>query len=128
MLTLESVGKKVKDLRELKGMNQQQLVDTLVEYGLNISRETLSKIETGNRSISVVEIKAISSVLDTNTEELLKEEEEETLVTLFRRAKTSNNVIYEIEQIQEMIKSFIYQKGINNGTITIKKRTPIWKQ
>lgn len=130
MLTLETVGKRIRDLRESKNMNQQQLADSLVEYGLNMSRETLSKIETGNRSISVVEIKAISSILGTNTEELLKGEEEETLVTLFRRVENSNTAISEaeIEQIHELIKGFIFQKGIYDGTIAIKKRMPIWKR
>lgn len=128
MLTLDLVGKRIKDLRENKSISQLQLVDTLTQYGLNMSRETLSKIETGSRSISVVEIKAISSVLGTDTEELLKDDEDESLITLFRRANTSGEVISEIEQLQEMIKSFIYQKGINVDSITVNKREPIWKQ
>ena len=47
-----SIGYKIKTIREEKGLNQNQLVDMLLEKNIRISRETLSKIENDNRTVS----------------------------------------------------------------------------
>ena len=87
MLKAEEIGAKVKELREQAKLSQVGLVEKLTRENLNISRETLSKIESGNRTISAIELKAICNVLNINIDELFNNEEEkrEDLVTMFRK-------------------------------------------
>ncbi|ABR47080.1 helix-turn-helix domain protein [Alkaliphilus metalliredigens QYMF] len=127
MLTLEMIGFRIKQAREDKKLSQTQLVEMLGSYGIAMSRETLSKIENGSRSISALEIKGICQVLSLEAEALLEEEQEENLVTLFRGKEKYEDALPEIEEIQEMVKGFIFQKKLYNGEVNTKKRTPMWR-
>ena len=49
------IGLKIKAIREARGLSQIETVEKLTEKGINMSRETLSKIENGNRTVSAVE-------------------------------------------------------------------------
>jgi|GEM_PF-1073475 transcriptional regulator with XRE-family HTH domain len=55
----KEVGKAIMEIRRSKGHSQAQLAEIL-----NISRSTLSKIETGNFAISVDYLERISRVLN----------------------------------------------------------------
>jgi transcriptional regulator with XRE-family HTH domain len=127
MLTREIIGERIKQYRENKGITQQDMVDALKNKDCLISRETLSKIETGNRSISALELSAVCEVLETRVEDIL-EENDDDLVTLFRKKKcVSENTLNEIEEIQNIIISFINQKNIvRKGNL--KKSTPLWRE
>jgi len=127
MLTLEMIGLRIKQAREDKKLNQAQLVEMLNTYGIVMSRETLSKIENGSRSISALEIKAICGALSLEAESLLEEEQEDNLVTLFRKNEKYQDALPEIEELQEMVKGFIYQKKLYDGKISVKKQTPMWR-
>lgn len=128
MLTSEMLGKKIKNLRESKKISQQLMVERLKEVDIAISRETLSKIENGNRSISAIELKGFCSVLGVDVEALLGNEEEENLVTLFRRKNVGEGTLKNIEYLQDMIISFMNQKKILKGEIAQKTTTPLWKE
>lgn len=126
MITSEIIGKRIKDFRDIKKISQQLMVDKLKEQGITISRETLSKIENGNRTISAVELKGICFVLDVSTEVLLEDNDEESLVTLFRKRKADEKTLKSVEDLQDMILSFMNQRKILGGK-TNNEVTPLWR-
>lgn len=129
MITFEIIGERIKEKRESLKMSQKELATLLIEVGLNISRETVSKIENGSRATNVIEIKAISKILGITAEEIMHEEEENGLVSLFRSRgeELSDAVSDELEDIQGFIKSIIAQKKIDIGEIKIKRFEPSWR-
>ena len=56
MILDNSIGFNIKTFREGKGLNQNQLVDELFKKNIRMSRETLSKIENDNRTVSAIEL------------------------------------------------------------------------
>lgn len=126
MLTSLIIGGRIKDFREDKKISQQLMVDRLKDLGISMSRETLSKIENGNRTVSAVELKAICAVLDVDVETLLEDNEDDSLVTLFRKRNMNEEAIKGVETLQEMIMSFMNQKKILN-TNTITNIEPLWR-
>lgn len=127
MLTLEEIGTRIQSGRVTCGLNQVQLSDKLKEQGLHISRETISKIESGDRPLSAIELSVFAAVLSIPVTELLKEETTEDLVTLFRRKAGVNIVSEEIAEIQDMMKALIRQKQLHEGKLIVRKREPIWR-
>lgn len=126
MLTSVVIGGRIKDSREDKKISQQLMVDKLKDLGISMSRETLSKIENGNRTVSAVELKAICLVLNLDVETLLEDNEDDSLVTLFRNRNINEEAIKCVETLQEMIMSFMSQKKILN-TNTITDVEPLWR-
>ncbi|NLC68912.1 MAG: helix-turn-helix transcriptional regulator [Clostridiaceae bacterium] len=122
------IGLKIKAIREARGLSQIEAVERLTEKGINMSRETLSKIENGNRTVSAVELNAICKVLNIDINILFEDEEDDDLVTLFRKKNFSEKTVEEVEKLQDMIKMFIYQKKIYNGEFKPQKRKPLWEE
>ncbi|TZE82092.1 helix-turn-helix domain-containing protein [Calorimonas adulescens] len=122
------IGLKIKAIREARGLSQIEVVERLAEKGINMSRETLSKIENGNRTVSAVELNAICKVLNIDINILFEEDENDDLVTLFRKKNFSEKTIEEVEKLQDMIKMFIYQKKIYDGEFKTQKRKPLWEE
>jgi len=120
MLTAVLVGERIKNAREEKKISQKMLCDMLQKVGVEISRETISKIENGSRIVSAIEIKKISDMLGVDPQQFLKEEEEEQdLVLLFRRSGKfdgDEECLVELEEIQYFLKGFIRQKAIYEKT------------
>ncbi|MBP2072536.1 helix-turn-helix domain-containing protein [Thermoanaerobacterium butyriciformans] len=123
-----SIGLKIKAAREARGLSQIEVVERLAEKDINMSRETLSKIENGNRIVSAVELNALCKVLNIDINILFEDEEDDDLVTLFRKKNFSEKTIEEVEKLQDMIKMFIYQKKIYNGEFKPQKRKPLWEE
>lgn len=126
MPNINELGAKIKAAREEKAFSQSEVVEKLMENGINISRETLSKIENGNRSISAVELNALCSVLGIDINSLFNEDDD--LVTLFRKRNFSESTINEIGILQDMIKVFVFQKKIYNREFKPTKRRPLWEE
>jgi len=126
MPNINELGAKIKAAREEKAFSQSEVVEKLMENGINMSRETLSKIENGNRSISAVELNVLCNILSIDINSLFDEEDD--LVTLFRKRNFSESTIDEIEKLQDMIKIFVYQKKIYNGEFKPIKRKPLWEE
>ena len=122
------IGLKIKAIREARRLSQIEAVERLAEKGINMSRETLSKIENGNRTVSAVELNAICKVLNIDINILFEDEEDDDLVTLFRKKNFSEKTVEEVEKLQDMIKMFIYQKKIYNGEFKPQKRKPLWEE
>ena len=122
------IGLKIKAVREERGLSQAEVVERLAEQNVNMSRETLSKIENNNRTISAIELNAISKVLNVDMNTLFEDNEDYDLVTLFRKKNFSEKTITEVEKLQDMIKVFIYQKKIYNGEFKPQKRKQLWEE
>ena len=122
------IGLKIKAIREARGLSQIEVVERLVERDVNMSRETLSKIENGNRTVSAVELNAICKVLNIDINILFEDEEDDDLVTLFRKKNFSEKTVKEVEKLQDIIKMFIYQKKIYDGEFKPQKRKPLWEE
>lgn len=129
-MLINSIGSNIKTLREKKGLNQNQLVDKLQEKNFRMSRETLSKIENDNRTVSAIELAAICDIFGVSYDQFFKEvNNDEDLTTLFRRKGCfSKTTIDEIEVLQDMIKVFINQENVFKNESNSKKREPLWKE
>ncbi|WP_434565072.1 helix-turn-helix transcriptional regulator [Thermoanaerobacterium thermosaccharolyticum] len=123
-----SIGLKIKAAREARGLSQIEVVERLAEKDINMSRETLSKIENGNRTVSAVELNVLCKVLNIDINILFEDEEDDDLVTLFRKKNFSEKTVEEVEKLQDMIKMFIYQKKIYNGEFKPQKKKPLWEE
>jgi len=66
MLNKQQLGSKIKELREEKGLSQQDLAKSL-----NISRPALSEIERGNRSLDTEELSRIASFFNLKIDDLV---------------------------------------------------------
>ena len=60
------IGEKIQKYRKMNNINQDDLAKML-----NIKRPTLSKIESGERKLSALEIKEVAQVFNVSTDELL---------------------------------------------------------
>ena len=71
-------GERIKKIREslpIK-MSQRQLADKLCLLGLDIDKNVIQRIESGNRFVSDIELKCISQVLNVSFSDLLDGEVE----------------------------------------------------
>ncbi len=66
------IGSNIKRIRKEKHIKQIDMVRKLQLEGIDITRESLVKIERGIQHIYASQLKAIKSVLDTTYDELLK--------------------------------------------------------
>ncbi len=65
------IGKNIHDLREKRGLTQEQLAAKLQIKGCDITRSALAKIEVGQRHIYIDEIKLIKEILNVKYEDLI---------------------------------------------------------
>ncbi len=113
MITLKIIGNRIEVARKNIPLSQKELAEKLQQKKINMSRETISKIENGTRAVTAIELKAICEILNVDQQEILYEEEEKDIVTLFRSTENvTEECIEEIEEIQEFIKSFIRLKRL----------------
>ncbi len=66
------IGNNIKAIRKQKKIKQTEIVRNLQLLGVDITRESLVKIERGIQHIYATQLKAIKEVLDTTYDELLK--------------------------------------------------------
>ena len=64
-------GEKIRILRELADLSQEQLAAKLQLAGLNLSQKAISRIENGERVVPDFELLYFSKVLDISVQELL---------------------------------------------------------
>ena len=64
-------GKKVKQARKKQGLSQENLAARLQVEGINIERDSVSRIEIGTRFVSDYELAALCKVLKVSPEYLL---------------------------------------------------------
>ena len=129
MITFEMVGQRIQLGRESLKISQKEMAFLLEQKGLKISRETISKIENGSRATNALEIKAIGDIIGIPAEELLHEDEEKDLISLFRsRGEVlTDDTIEELEEVQDFIRSILAQEKIYSDEIKIKRYEPSWR-
>lgn len=66
------IGKNIREVRKEKGIGQTELVRRLQLQGVDITRETLVKIERGIQHLKASQLRAIKFELDTTYDRLLK--------------------------------------------------------
>lgn len=66
------VGRNIREIRKSKNIKQVDMVKKLQLMGIDITRESLVKIERGIQHIYASQLKAIKEVLSTTYDELLK--------------------------------------------------------
>ena len=67
-----SIGANIRRIRLSKGIGQTELVRMLQLDGIDITRESLVKIERGIQHIYASQLRAIKNALETTYDELLK--------------------------------------------------------
>lgn len=69
------IGKNIRRIRKAAGIGQTELVRILQLNGVEMTRETLVKIEREIQHIQATQLRAIRDALGTSYDELLKEPE-----------------------------------------------------
>ena len=66
------IGQNIHRIRKQKKIKQVEMVVKLQLQGIDMTRESLAKVERGIQHIYASQLKAIKEVLDTTYDELLK--------------------------------------------------------
>lgn len=61
------VGKRIKEIREIKDMSQKDLA-----YSSNIDRSYIASVESGKRNISIINLEKIAVALNVSLSEFFK--------------------------------------------------------
>lgn len=67
------IGANIRAIRESRGMKPKELLRQLQLEGMDITREALVKIESGNQHIKASQLRGIRDALHTTYDELLAE-------------------------------------------------------
>ncbi|MEE0742356.1 MAG: helix-turn-helix transcriptional regulator [Emergencia sp.] len=70
--TFIPIGMNIRKIRKNRGIGQTELVRKLQLLGIDMTRETLVKIERGIQHIQASQLQAIRDTLETSYDELLK--------------------------------------------------------
>jgi transcriptional regulator with XRE-family HTH domain len=66
------IGSNIREIRKAKGMGQTDLVSKLQLMGIDMTRESLVKIERGIQHVYATQLQGIKIALNTSYDELLK--------------------------------------------------------
>lgn len=69
--TLNICGSKVQKLRKENAWSQRELADQLQLKGIDLSKNAIQQIESGERFVTDIELKAISALFGVSTDSLL---------------------------------------------------------
>lgn len=110
-LTQKQIGKRITELRKLKGLSQEDLAKSV-----KMSRPSLAQIELGNRSVDILEFQKLSMVLEFSLDDFMskdfvanqdvnvkeqkkaKKEEERISVPTLQVSKFKNVLLYILER------------------------------
>lgn len=67
-------GEKVRQARKKNGFTQDELAAQLQVEGVNIERDSISRLEKGNRFVADYELKILAKVLKVNIEWLVSDD------------------------------------------------------
>ena len=70
---LNAIGNKIKDYRIKNKMTQKELAEQLQLYGIDLNKNSLQKIERGDRIIKEYELAVFCKVFNVSADELLKD-------------------------------------------------------
>ena len=69
---LNVIAQNLKEIRKSKNISLSKLSDKLMLMGIDISKQSLYRIELNNRSVRDYELAGIARALDVSIDELLK--------------------------------------------------------
>ena len=69
---LNAIGNKVKEYRIKNNMTQKELAERLQLYGIDLNKNSLQKLERGDRVIKEYELAVFCKVLNVSADEILK--------------------------------------------------------
>jgi len=64
-------GKKIQELRKVLGISQRALADRLQLHGIDLGKNAIQQIESGQRFVTDIELKAFAELLEISSDELL---------------------------------------------------------
>ena len=70
---LNAIGETIKEYRIKNNMTQKLLSEKLQLYGIDLNKNSLQKIERGDRIIKEYELAVFSIIFNVTTDELLKQ-------------------------------------------------------
>lgn len=70
------IGKKLIHLRKMNNMSQRRLAEILQISGMDMDKNVITRIETGKRSVTDIELKAVAAVFDVSYDYLLDEKDD----------------------------------------------------
>ena len=70
---LNAIGETIKEYRIKNNMTQKSLSEKLQLYGIDLNKNSLQKIERGDRIINEYELAVVSIIFNVTTDELLKQ-------------------------------------------------------
>ena len=98
----ENVGLNILEVLAKKNMSQSELADKI-----GVSKQVMSKIVKGQKSINVFEIKKISKILNVSMDRLLEEKEIKEKPTLMFMANIKEENKKDIEFLNSVISELI---------------------
>ncbi len=69
--SLNRCGPKVQELRKAEKWSQRELADQLQLKGVDLSKNAIQKIESGERFVTDIELKAIAALFGVSSDALL---------------------------------------------------------
>ena len=94
---MNSLGQRIKQIRESIGMSQQTLAEKL-----GVSRPSISQIENGGRKVCAEEIKSLAEIFNLSTDALLNPDKEPQVMIResgeVYRAETKNQIRIDVPQ------------------------------
>ncbi|WP_310557272.1 helix-turn-helix domain-containing protein [Flavobacterium sp.] len=115
------IGKNIKKIREQKGMMQKEIASIA-----NMQASNYSKIESGQRDISVEALDKISKLFGMTVDEIIYFEDKKTPKPITVEDKTVNEKIHLISQLEEEDKHAVYR--IIDGMLTKSKFQNFFEQ
>lgn len=70
---LNAIGNKIKEYRISRNMTQKELAEQLQLYGIDLNKNSLQKVERGDRIIKEYELAVFCKVLNVSADDLLKD-------------------------------------------------------
>lgn len=107
------VGQNVRRLRIKRGHTLKQLAEVLAQQSQPIGIGTLSKIELGDREITVAHLEALASALGVTADKLLAHADMDALVrvqNLILHMASADHAIFEAEQTRFDLQSQIQDR------------------
>lgn len=64
-------GQRIKELRKEQRLSQRALADKLQLHGIDLGKNAIQQIESGQRFVTDIELKALAELLNINSDHLL---------------------------------------------------------
>lgn len=116
-----SIGKNIKKLREQKGLMQKEVASSA-----DLQASNYSKIESGQRDISVEALDKIANFFGMTVDEIIHFEDAKTPTSVKVEDKTANEKVQLISQLDEEDKHAVYR--IIDGMLTKNKFQTFFEQ